>query len=618
MEKKSRAKFWLCISLILCLVSALGASAVQTNFGKVTIKDMSWESTDGHQLSALLYKPDTATPEHPAPAIITIEGWYNNKEMQDLTSIEYARRGYVVVSLDMHSHGDSESLTADELYSDAVGVDGAVNLVAGLPYVQRGNIGLTGHSSGGAATSMELTIDNQRETPLIKAIFFQAATWQDDLGEDHAADFGNRSAGIAADKFDEFFFYTYNADGSLKSAPKDFIRTEEARNFLNFNEGAQGLPEAEAGRMYSRTVDGVQAYRVIHTPSMIHPWVPFSKACVAYGVDFFEAAIGAPDPIPGDSQIWQVKTVFNVVGIAGFVLFFMSLLFVLLDTRTFESLKAGAAVEPRPAADRAGKLWFWGTLAAAAVFSGVSYRAVFRFVYGNSNDVFPQAGVLTIGAWAALCGAFAIVLMVLYHQCYGKKHGVKLRELGVLLPGRQALKTVALAALVVFAAYNLVFLTDYLFKTDFRLWVIAIRPFGADKFWIALRFMPFFLLYYITNSISVNCFNYNRVGGRLGNVLILGFANILAPIVVLLMQYGTFFSTGLPLWFATEGDRMCGIWLFPVVVFLFGAALLSRMVYKRTRNPYLSGIINAAIVTFISCANTTTLLGTAAVVASNY
>ena len=88
MEKKSRAKFWLCISLILCLVSALGASAVQTNFGKVTIKDMSWESTDGHQLSALLYKPDTATPEHPAPAIITIEGWYNNKEMQDLTSIE--------------------------------------------------------------------------------------------------------------------------------------------------------------------------------------------------------------------------------------------------------------------------------------------------------------------------------------------------------------------------------------------------------------------------------------------------------------------------------------------------------------------------------------------------
>ena len=24
MEKKSRAKFWLCISLILCLVSALG------------------------------------------------------------------------------------------------------------------------------------------------------------------------------------------------------------------------------------------------------------------------------------------------------------------------------------------------------------------------------------------------------------------------------------------------------------------------------------------------------------------------------------------------------------------------------------------------------------------
>ncbi|MEG1857991.1 MAG: hypothetical protein RR216_04570, partial [Pseudoflavonifractor sp.] len=553
------------------------------------------------------------------PAIITIEGWYNNKEMQDLPSIEYARRGYVVVSMDMHSHGDSESLTAEELYSGAVGIDGVVNLVAALPYVENTQIGLTGHSSGGAATTMEVALDNQRPVPFIKSVFLQAATWQDDLGEDHSADFGTRSVGIIADKYDEFFFYFYNEDGTVRSAPKDFIHTEEAKNFLNFNDGSASFSgEPVAGQLYQRTIDGQDAYRVIHTPTMIHPWVPFSAKCVQYGVDFFETTLGAPNPLPSSSLVAPAKIAFNLLGLIAFVLFFMSLLFVLLDTRVFESLKAAVAVGPKPVPDKTRKLWFWGSLAAGAIFSGFSYRFVYRFVYGNSNNIFPQSGVLTIGVWAAMCGIFTILMMVLYHQLYGKAHGCTLKDIGVSLPLRTLLKTLALAVLVVFSAYTLVFFLSYLFQADFRFWVIAVRPFGADKFWIALRYLPFFLIYYIANSVSINSFNYNDIGGKHGNILLLGLANILAPIIILLIQYGTFFGTGLPFWFVTEGDRMCGIWLFPVVLFLFGAALLSRSVYKRTNNPYLSGAVNAALVTFISCANTTTLLGVAAVVAANY
>ena len=99
------SKFWLCLSLILCLVSAIVASAVQTS-GGIRIKEMSWESPSGHQLAAYLYIPQNATKDTPAPGVVTIEGWYNNKEMQDLYSIELARRGYVVLALDLHSQGD--------------------------------------------------------------------------------------------------------------------------------------------------------------------------------------------------------------------------------------------------------------------------------------------------------------------------------------------------------------------------------------------------------------------------------------------------------------------------------------------------------------------------------
>ena len=49
MNKKGKksAGFWLCISLIICLISCIGASMIQTNFGKVTVKDLRFETESG-------------------------------------------------------------------------------------------------------------------------------------------------------------------------------------------------------------------------------------------------------------------------------------------------------------------------------------------------------------------------------------------------------------------------------------------------------------------------------------------------------------------------------------------------------------------------------------------
>ena len=176
------AKFFLCAALVLCLISMIGASLIQTQNHKIRIKQMTWETPAGHQISADLWIPENATAQSPAPAIVTIEGWYNNKEMQDLYTLELARRGYVVLTMDLHGHGNSESLPQDQLYEGAVGVDGAVQLIASLPYVDTERIGVTGHSSGGTAANMALPTDNEREKPLIEAILHQAADWQVDTG----------------------------------------------------------------------------------------------------------------------------------------------------------------------------------------------------------------------------------------------------------------------------------------------------------------------------------------------------------------------------------------------------------------------------------------------------
>ena len=81
--------------------------------------------------------------ENPAPAIVCSHGWYNNREMQDLNYVEYARRGFVVLSIDMYGHGNSENLpngTWWEPENNANGMYDAVQMMATLPFVDASSI----------------------------------------------------------------------------------------------------------------------------------------------------------------------------------------------------------------------------------------------------------------------------------------------------------------------------------------------------------------------------------------------------------------------------------------------------------------------------------------------
>ena len=363
--------------------------------------------------------------------MITIEGWYNNKEMQDLYTLELARRGYVVLTMDLHGHGNSESLPQDQLYEGAVGVDGALQLVASLPYVDVDRIGVTGHSSGGTAANMALPMDNEREKPLIAAMLQQAADWQDDTGGDHSGEYGSRSVGIIASEYDDFYFGTYAEDGSMITTPREFMQTDGAKRFLNFNEDASTFEgEAQANTFYERTIDGKDAKRIIYRPTCIHPAVTFSSECVGYAIEFFETVFGAPNPLPASNQIWQWKTAFNALGLVGFFVFLVSFPLCMLNTQYFGSLKAGKAVTAAPVKDGAG--------AGLVLRHNGSLHAVLRCelricnaacIFKNHGDI-PQTGPLSIGVWSLACGIFSILLMTAYYQLYGRKNGFSLKDTG--------------------------------------------------------------------------------------------------------------------------------------------------------------------------------------------
>ncbi len=152
MEKtkhKRSAVFWLCIALVLCLISAIGASLLQTDFGNVQIIKFKIPTDNGKWLSGNLFRPVSATAENKVPIVITSHGYLNNNQMQDISAIELSRRGIAVIAMDAYFHGDSSSSSASYQDSGVIEGMGMIPLVefaySQLDLVDNTKIGVMGH-----------------------------------------------------------------------------------------------------------------------------------------------------------------------------------------------------------------------------------------------------------------------------------------------------------------------------------------------------------------------------------------------------------------------------------------------------------------------------------------
>lgn len=371
-DKTKRAKIFVCIAIVLMLISMIGASLIQTSGGRVKVDEVNWVDTDGIRKTALLLVPENATVETPAPAIVTSHGFLNNKEMQDLNYVELARRGYVVLAIDMASHGDSQ--IAAGVANMMPSVWQGVLFLADIGYVDTARIGVTGHSFGGFSSNFAVTMDNAAGTNLISAVLVNSMDPTYDSDSDGVFDnvYGGRDVGVVAGEYDEFGFTILDENG-VKQPKPDYIHSAEAQSFLYYGTDRGEQPEREANTVYTQEVDGQEAMRVIYTSNIIHPWSHFSARSTTSTIEFFEQALGAPNPIPATNQIWQWKTVFNVVGIVGFVMFVINCAIALLATPLFQSVSSLGAEQTLSAPAFKGKSGGSGSAWSSARWSARSF-----------------------------------------------------------------------------------------------------------------------------------------------------------------------------------------------------------------------------------------------------
>ena len=608
MEKvKKQAKIWLCISIALMLLASIVVSAIQTNGGHVTMKELNIETDLGYSMSAYLFIPETATAETPAPAVVVSHGYLNNKEMTDANYVELARRGFVVLAIDQPGHGDSE-IMAQRIPN---GVDQGVLAVSRMPFVDVDRIGVTGHSMGGGSCNRAVAVDNERENPLISAVLIHCndPTVKNSDGN-YVNAYGNRNVGVIAVQYDEFFHKWVDESGIARQAPY-YMGSPTAQAFLHFGVDPTGLDKRDAYTYYSETVDGEECFHVIYRPDVIHPWSHFSAKSETCVIDFFTKALNAPNPIDSSNQVWQWKEAFNFVGLVALAIFICAFGTLMLFTPTFESLRAKEVIQPAKLADNKAKFWFWGSLAAGVLFSCLIY--INAVAFGNTKAV-SQTEAMGLGVWSTLCGLFTILSMVVFYQCYGKKHGMNLAELGVKMPLKKLGLSILLGVIIAVMAYVCVFTADYFFYADFRIWTLAIKAFEAP----ILKFLPYgllFVTFYIASSVANNCFNYNEIGGKSWvNTIIVALFTALPAIILPAIQYTTYFTQKHMMWqqMALGANNvnppMYVLWLFPIILILFASTVINRVLYKVTKNPYVGGVVNVIMVTLLTITNTCTTL----------
>jgi dienelactone hydrolase len=594
---KLNAKTLVLISLLICLISSLGASLFQTDFWQVEYHDMTFVTASGHELDAMLLVPRNATVDNKAPAIVVSHGWYNNREMQDLNYVEYARRGYVVLAISMYGHGDSEVIASNSWWNDennANGLYDGVKYLTTLPFVDTARIGVTGHSNG-ALACREAVLQDEEGLIAAALLVSNDAVYYDENNQ-FFNQFGSRDAAIVACQYDEFFHRTGG------NPPREFINQPTAQSFLHFGADPTGLEKREAGIFYTLEIDGTEAIRAIYNPAITHAWAHFSTDVVSFSADFFDRSLGAPVELDHRNQIWPVKAFFNAIGVVGFFSFVVSLALALLDAPYFAILKSENLVAPWPALEGKAKSRFIRVGVISALLSIVFYFVAFIIGFIAQSSIWNQGPSRIIGLWCLFCGLLTLGFL----RGGQKKFPVDLEERGVRIGKEKLIRTIVLALVVVSTAFALVFISDYLFLTDYRLWCFAtIRSFSADHIPMILLFLPLWLVYYVITSVAGNCFNYTEMGKKSWySVALQAFFVFIGPQIMVSVQYITFFISGKMVLDPLTG--IMGIWLFPFLLILPLASVISHIIYRKTKNPYIGGIIMAIIACIMTVTNTLT------------
>jgi pimeloyl-ACP methyl ester carboxylesterase len=454
---------------MVVLAGSAVASIVQT-WGGVELRDVRFETENGTELSALLYVPPSATSQSPAPAVLAVHGYINSRETQSGFAIELARRGFVALALDQPGHGFSDGRAMSEGFGGPAGLE----YLRSLPFVDAQNIGLEGHSMGGWAV---LAAARAHPDAYQSMVLVGSATGPG------FADVGTptwpRNLGVVFSRFDEFSQLMWG----VRSAA-DVVSSEKLQRVFD-----APLP-IHPGQVYGSAAEGTA--RWLAMPNTTHPGEHLSREAIGYTVNWLSSTLEGEQDIPPGRQIWFWKELGTLIALLGALLVLLGAFELLLSLPRFAPLAEGGV----GVAERMSGRW-WLSLAVASLVPAVTYFPLTGWGSAlSANALLPQSITNQILVWALGNGALALPALWMV-----RRRSADAAASGGLLE-RGAAAKILLAVLSVAAVYAAALVAHWVFKADFRFWVVALKPMATHHVPAFLAYvLPFTAFFYVTQRV---------------------------------------------------------------------------------------------------------------------
>lgn len=600
-----------------------------------------------------MYVPDSATEENPAATVFVLPGFTRTKATMAQYAIELSRRGAVVFTIDPGGQG----ATTENSTTGANGIEYLVQFVYNnsddFKFCDKNRFGAVGHSAGGGnvCTLAADMAGSSFEESIIKSVYISGY-----IKESSANKYKNLrcNAALSYAYYDEGA-YRYQGDssayevialrflnevsgsdavydkvvtdygyGSMENGTYRIIHRENINhcfemydglsiaNTVNFfdeslgmDSGMDGSSQIWFGKEFLNGIALAAAFTFIVALCAVLMRTPFFATLLQNGKKEEPAALPeVPSPDAGERAA-NIMAETNTVEVH--------------TVSSSKPLTASAQARPKTVAH---KVIFWSCIILTAIIACLDYIPLANLsieIFPTSNlasvftFVFPARMVNAILLWAAINGAIGLVIFFgttalenLYEYVMFKTTGrtpdydwakFKLIKIGgdkwygVLF---NVLKTLLLAFGLFGVFYFLVQLNFWMFHQDFRFMLISAAPLNARMFVTALEYWPIIFIFYISNSIRVNC-SIGREGWKEWKVILVGaLANSLGLAFILLINYVCYFTTGTP-FYGNWGSGNNEVWLyvnmvFGLVVMMFLLPIFNRLFYKITGNVWTGAI----------------------------
>lgn len=570
-------RHWILLSFaaLLVLGGSLLAAWINTGAGRAAVSEVTIKSPPGFSISALLYVPKSASPKQAAPAVLMIHGLNNEKKYMANTALEFARRGYVVLSMDQPGHGRSTGANGD---NDG-GAVGPLKYLGGLPFVDKANIGLIGMSQGGflsATNAAFLVPDGYR------SIFYMDSEVNRPGSPDLSKAVGLKNAAFSIGSMTEMGVMIFVAKGKDARVSPVLMPVFGTKDPI------------EIGKVYGSIPDGTA--RILYQPWGTHPGSTDSRASIGYALDWMAQTLSGGAGIASSNQIWPWKSLGSILALLGGFLFLFPMGALLLQTPFFRSL-----VEPVPEFRglRGGMWWL-----AAVLTTGIGpllYMGVWKKMFFAPplapNRIWPENFTNVIMVWGLVTAAIGIVLTVLTHLTRTRRLGATLESYGLGgagegIPLGKILKSLLWAAATLLPIYLCLLFVEAVWKVDFRLWIIALLPMTPARWGAFLGYLvPFAIISAYQAVLLMGLLRANGGKASLGRemvtnsvILTLGALIWLAILYIPLAAGGPIAYAKDPIGVTAAG--MGGIYYIPMLVFYPLAACVYTYFFRKTGRVY--------------------------------